>query len=104
MSGRIPHQNETNIGKIVAGVRDLFFGRSAAMGECTLAANETTTTVQATNCGPSSRIALTPRTANAAAALATTYIPEATTKEGQFVVHHANNAQIDRTFGYAIHG
>ncbi|MDO9381834.1 MAG: hypothetical protein Q7T86_03130 [Hyphomicrobiaceae bacterium] len=104
MSGRIPSQNETNISKVVAGVRDLFFGRSAAVNELTLGASATTTTVLATNCGPDSRIALTPRTANAAAALGTTYIPKATTVEGQFVIHHANNAQTDRTFGYAIIG
>jgi hypothetical protein len=40
-----------------------------------------------------------PMTANAAAALATTYIVPA---KGQFVITHANNAQADKTFRYVF--
>lgn len=104
MSGRIPAQNETRIRQLVDGIRDLFNGRSNAVGELTLTPSATSTVVQAQNCGPTSRVFLTPRTANAAAALGTTYIPEATTIEGQFTVQHSNNAQTDRTYGYAIQG
>lgn len=104
MSGRMPVRGETKISAVVDAVRDLFSGRSNAMGDVTLEASATSTTVSAMNCGPQSRISLTPRTANAAAALGTTYIPAATVVEGQFVIQHANNAQVDRTFGYAIRG
>lgn len=104
MSGRLPDRNETRVAKLVDGIRDLFAGRSNAVGELTLTPSATSTVVQAQNCGPTSRVVLTPRTANAAAALGTTYIPEATTVEGQFTVTHSNNAQTDRTYGYAIQG
>jgi hypothetical protein len=104
MSGKFPLRGETNLAVIVQSVRDLFQGRSNAEGEFTVTENTTTTVVAAINCGPSSRVVLIPRTANAAAGLTATYIPEATTIEGQFTVHHANNAQTDRTYGYAIRG
>lgn len=104
MSGTMPFEGETNIRRIVLSVRELFQGRGNAMGELTLAANVTETVVQAANCGQDSRISLTPRTANAAAALGTTYIPAADVGPGVFTVRHANSAQIDRTFGYSIRG
>lgn len=104
MSGRLPNRSETSLPKIVEAIRDLFAGRSNAVGELTLTPNSATTTVNAMNCGPGSRIFLTPRTANAAAALANVRIAAATTVEGQFVITHANNAQTDREFGYAIQG
>jgi hypothetical protein len=104
MSGKIPHRSETRPAVIVQAVIDLFRGRSSAMGDFTLEANAATTTVAAPNCGPESRPLLLPRTSNAAAAVTSTYIPAATVTEGQFIVHHANNAQTDRTFGYALVG
>lgn len=104
MSGRLPLRSETSLPKIVQSVRDLFAGRSNAIGEFTVTANQATTTVLAPNCGPSSVPNLIPRTANAAAGLTATYIPAATVTEGQFVVHHANNAQVDRTYGYTFQG
>ena len=104
MSGYLPHSGETNLTNIVRAIRDLFHGRSLAMGEFTLAANVTSTAVSAPNVGPSSRIALIPRTANAAGALATTYIPAAAMGQGAFTVTHANTATTDRTFGYLVQG
>ena len=70
----------------------------------TKTANAATTTVSAINCGAGNRVFLMPMTANAAAALATTYIQAANVTGGQFVVNHANNAQVDRTFGYVVLG
>lgn len=104
MAGRTLPPNETRIGEIVRAIRELFQGRSHAVGEFTLTALATSTVVTATNCGEGSRIALTPRTANAAGALATTYIPAAAVIAGQFTVTHANTAAVDKTFGYALHG
>lgn len=104
MSGLLPPSTETNITRIVQGVRDLFQGRSNAMGEFTLTAGATSTVVSAPNCGEQSRISITPQTANAAGAVATTYIPQATVKPGQFTVTHANTGTTDRIFSYSIRG
>lgn len=95
---------ETRIFMIVGSIRDLWLGRSNAVGEFTLADGETETVVTAKNCGPMSRIALTPRTENAATALASLYIPADTVVNGQFTVKHDSTADLDRTFGYAING
>ena len=99
-----PHREESNLSRIVRSIRELWEGRSNAVGEFTLAAGATSTVVSADNCGENSRIALTPRTANAAGALATTYITAANVVPGQFTVTHANAGTTDRTFGYAING
>jgi hypothetical protein len=47
---------------------------------------------------------LSPQTANAAAALATTYVQAADITKQQFVITHANNAQTDKTFGWVVLG
>lgn len=106
MSGYFPPISERDVTQIVRAIRDLFMGRSNAMGEVTLAAGAATTTVTAVNCGEQSVIHLTPRTANAAAEIGngTLYIPVSTTLPGQFTINHANNAQEDRSFGYSING
>lgn len=104
MTGYFLPQGERDITQIVRAVRDLYLGRSNAMGEFTLTAGATSTTVEAQNCGEQSVISLTPRTANAAGALATTYITAANTTPGQFIVTHANTGTVDRTFAYSIRG
>lgn len=91
--------------RVVQSIRDLFQGRSNATGVFTLAvAPATTTVVTAINCGEESKIKITPQTANAAAALATTYIQAVDVIRGQFTVTHASSAQTDRTFSYGIQG
>lgn len=77
------------------------WGRSNATGTFTLTASTTSTVVSDRRVGTDSVITLMPTTANAAAALGTTYI--SVTAES-FTVTHANNAQSDRTFGYLIQG
>lgn len=104
MAGKGISAGETSIGAIADAVRELFQGRSHAVGSFTLATGATSTVVTAKNCGSDSRIALTPETANAAAALATTYIPRSDVGAGTFTVRHANNAQADRTFSYSVRG
>lgn len=104
MSGIFLAASERDPTRIVAAIRDLFMGRSNAMGEFTLTAGGTTTLVTAINCGEQSTIAITPRTANAAAALATTYITAANTLPGKFTVTHANTGTTDRIFAYSING
>jgi hypothetical protein len=92
--------SEKALVKFVDSINNIIKGRSENYGQVTLRANQATTTVTNENISESSEILLSPKTANAAAALATTYIPEATILNGSFVIQHANNAQTDKTFGY----
>ncbi len=102
MSGTPPHVNETSLPRIVQAVRELFQGRSNAVGAVTLATGTTTTTVTAANVSLSSKPILQARTANAAAAVATTYVSAVT--QGAFTITHANNAQTDRNFFWVALG
>lgn len=98
--------NETDSRRISAAVRQLIEGRSNAVGVVTLAHDgiETTTTVTAVNCGPNAIVILTPRTANAAAALATTYVLAADVSPGEFVITHDATSDADLTFGWLCIG
>lgn len=102
MSGRPPSPIETSTFEIVRSIRELYEGRSNAVGSVTLTASTTTTVVPTDTSGDGSVILLSPRTANAAAALATTYV--SSIGNGTFTLTHANNAQTDRTFGYVAIG
>lgn len=77
-------------------------GRSNAIGDVTLTASQSSTVVTDLRVGTDSRIFLMPTTANAAAALATSYID--VVGKQTFTIKHANNAQTDRTFKYSIVG
>ena len=100
MSGVFVPATETAVVRIVQAVRDLSQGRSNAAGEFTLTAGATTTVVTAKNCGPDSRVVWAPKTANAAAALATMY--HSASGIGAFTITHANTGTTDRTFSYRI--
>ena len=104
MAGKVPHAGETNLFTLVQAIRELFFGRSLAVGQATLTANAASTVVSALNCGEQSEIMFSPRTANAAAEVGngTMYVSAVT--NGAFTIVHANNAQTDRLFGYAALG
>lgn len=71
-------------------------------GTVTLTANAASTTLTDTRLTASSCISLMPTTANAAGALATTYI--GTRAIGSATITHANNAQVDKTFAYSVIG
>ena len=89
----------------VAGVANsLRDGKINATGTVTLTANAATTTLSDVRIGRTTKVVLVPTTANAAAALATTYFtyPNANTEAA--VLNHANNAQSDRLFGYVLQG
>jgi hypothetical protein len=102
MSGLTLSPSERDTFKIVTAVRQLMEGRSNAVGSLTLTAGTTSTAVSAPNCGPSSEVFLSPRTANAAGALGTTYV--SAVASGSFTLTHANAATTDRTFGYETRG
>jgi len=89
--------------QVIQAVRELIDGRSNAVGSVTLTPDATTTSVSKSTINANAVVILTPQTANAAAALATTFVAVAE-NGGSFVMTHANNAQTDRTFGYLVIG
>lgn len=104
MTAYVPGENDTDLKKLIRAIRGLASGRSNGVGTVTLTASATSTTVTDQNCAAGSVIQLTATTADAATALATTYVPVATVLNGSFVIQHASNTQVDRTFAYAISG
>lgn len=100
--------DEKNVALIVEAVRQLAQGRSNAIGRVTLRANQTTTVVTkatdpaAVNVALGSEIFLSPRTANAAAALANVYV--SSVLHGSFVLTHSSTATTDRIFGWRADG
>lgn len=93
---------ERDIWRIVQAVIQLVTGRHNASDRFTLTAGATTTIVRHPNCSKDCEPLFSPRTANAAAAVATTYVSSVV--QGQFTLTHANNAQVDRIFGYTVTG
>lgn len=106
MTAYVPGITESDLKKIVLAIQQLAAGRSNAVGTVTLTANVATTTVTDMNCAAGSAILLMPTTANASAeqGAGTIRIATATILNGSFVITHANNAQTDRIFRYAIQG
>lgn len=104
MAGNVPRPGEKDIRRIVQGIRDLFSGRSNAVGTVTLTANQATTTVTAINCGADSKVFLMATTANAAAEAGGTALRISAVAGGSFTITHANNAQNDRTFFWVALG
>jgi hypothetical protein len=106
MTAFVPGITETDLKKIVLAIQQLAAGRSNAVGTVTLTASAATTTVTDANCASGSVILLMPTTANASAetGAGAIYIATATISNGSFVITHANNAQTDRTYRYAVYG
>jgi len=102
MSGNPPHLYEERFYRINGAIRELFQGRSNAVGTVTLTANATTTVVTAINCGPDSKIFLMPTTANAVADLTGTYI--SAVASGSFTITHPNDADTDKIFFWVALG
>lgn len=94
--------NEIGWRRLVDAVYQLVEGRNNAVDRFTLRAGFTTTVVTHPNCSMDCEPQFSARTANAAAALATTYI--SAVDQGSFTLTHANNGQTDRTFGYTVTG
>jgi hypothetical protein len=90
--------------QIAAVVNRLGQGKLNCTGSITLAASAASTTVADPRASGTSVVLLMPRTANAAAEIGngTLYVSGRT--KGSFTIAHANNAQADRTFDYAVIG
>ena len=97
-----PRRLEEWVRKVVDVLNCVMDGHINSLGDLTLTANTTTTTITDRRIGPNSYIDWMPTTSNAAAALATTYVSART--EGSATVTHANNSQTDRTFRYVVLG
>jgi hypothetical protein len=98
----LPSTAEKDLSKYALSLQQLAAGRSNATGSVTLAAGAASTVVSAPNCAPGSAVFLFPRTANAAAALATTFV--SSVGKQTFTIAHANNAQTDRSFFWVALG
>lgn len=83
-------------------LNNVLAGKTNNTSSFTVAANAATTTLTNSRIGANSVILLMPTTSNAAAALANVYFSAFV--EGSCTVNHANNAQADRTFRYAVIG
>lgn len=99
MSREVMALNEASLPKRVIDTINLILkGRMNNTGSVTLTANAATTAVSDNRFESSMVPLLTPTTANAATALATTYVSARDT--GTFTLTHANDAQTDKTFLY----
>lgn len=88
--------------QIAEATRLILDGKLSCVKNVTLTANAGSTTVNDTRIGPTSFIGFMPKTANAAGALATTYVSART--DGQATITHTNNAQADKSFALLIIG
>ena len=98
----IPDDHDAWLLQLTDVVNNVIAGKLNNNGTVTLTANAASTTFTDSRIGANSVICLMPTTANAAGALATTYF--ATFLKGSCVINHANNAQVDKTFGFTITG
>lgn len=89
---------------VAFAIKKLGEGRSNAVGTVTLTANAGTTIVTAPTCGAGNAVLIFPCTANAAAIVAATYVATTDVTAGQFIVHHTNDANTDKTFFWAAFG
>jgi hypothetical protein len=96
----VPGLNESRLAVINQAVRELAAGASNSLAEVTLRASFTTTVVSDPLAAAESHISLCPLTANAAGALATTYV--SSRGNGTFTLTHANAATLDRKVSYRI--
>lgn len=98
----LPTYDDKDTTRLVTAVNQIAKGRSLAVGTVTLSAGATSTAVNFENCSSESQVFLTPRTANAAGALATTYISSVSNKS--FTIAHSSSGTTDRTFGFEVRG
>lgn len=88
--------------QISTTVNEMLKGRANNVGEVTLTASSTTTTLEDIRIKQTMTAVLIPRTANAAAAMTNVYI--SAVADGSITITHANTATVDRTFDYILHG
>ncbi|MFA6134661.1 MAG: hypothetical protein WC869_11665 [Phycisphaerae bacterium] len=82
-------------------INQILDGRINSVGSVTLTASTTTTVIADPRAHVNSKVLLMPTSANAAAALATTWIAAAARS---VTVNHASATSTDRSFGYVLLG
>lgn len=97
-------RGERDLQRIVDAIIQLNEGRQASVGDVTLRDGQTTTVVSFPNCSTECRVFLFPQTANAAAAVPTTYIPKAGILRRQFTIVHLDAVTLDRSFHFLCIG
>ena len=90
--------------QVAAIVNRLAQGKLNCIGSVTLAAGAATTAVSDPRATATSVMLLMPMTANAAAELGNGTLYVSARAKGSVTLTHANNAQADRTFDYALIG
>lgn len=90
--------------QVAAVVNRLAQGKLNCTGTATLTAAAASTTIADPRATASSAILLMPMSANAAAELGNGTVYVSARSKASFTLTHANNAQADRTFAYAIIG
>lgn len=88
--------------QIATTVNEQLKGRANNVGEVTLDASVTTTTISDIRIKQTMTAVLIPRTANAAAAMTNVYI--SAVADGSITLTHSSTATVDRTFDYVLHG
>jgi hypothetical protein len=88
--------------RIAESINGLIDGKQDVTGTLTLTAGAASTVISDNKYESNMVPVLVPTSANAAAALATTYL--SARAKGSFTLSHANNSQTDRTFLYVRFG
>lgn len=96
----VPGLSEERLQILTTAIRQLAEGSTNSLSSVTLRPSFTTTVVTDVLATVDSHIDLCPLTANAAAALANTYV--SSRLKGSFTLTHGNTATTDRTFSYRI--
>lgn len=104
MTATVVARDEKDLKKFAQAINQLAQGRSNAVGSVTLTASAASTVVTAITCAVGSVVLLSPLTAHAAAELAAGGCYISSVGEKTFTITHANNGQVDRTFGYVCLG
>ena len=89
---------------LARAINELRLGKIRARGSFTLTQSQATTTLTDANIGPDSLISWHPTTSNAAAEIGNGTLYVSAQDDGTATLTHANNAQTDRTFRYAVFG
>lgn len=108
MSGIPIQESETDIARVVQAVIQLMQGRSNAVGQVTLRANQSTTVVTrathpaAVNMSKDSEVFYGALTAHAAAVQWSLWTSAKV--QGGFTINHVNDANTDKLFAFEIRG
>lgn len=91
-----------HLARLADAINNMLRGKLNNGGEVTLTANSATTTLTDIRIGSESVVLMQPTTANAAGALSGLYF--GTPGNGTVTINHANDANTDKTFRYAVIG